>query len=55
MYEVNISLVDFLRQSIPNGCLYAYEVKVNKDISKYQEEVKLFSKFERFSYFSMAY
>ena len=26
----------------------AYEVKVNKDISKYQEKVKLISKFQRF-------
>ena len=25
---------------IPNGCLDAYEVKVNKDTFKYQAEVK---------------
>ena len=25
--------------NIPNGCFDAYEVKVNKDISKYQEKV----------------
>ena len=24
--------------AIPNGCFDAYEVKVNKDISKYQEK-----------------
>ena len=30
---------------IPNGCLDAYEVKVNKDIFKYQEKVKLISQF----------
>ena len=33
---------------IPNGCLDAYEVKVNIDISKYQEKVKLISQFQRF-------
>ena len=31
---------------IPNGCFDAYEVKVNKDISKYQEKVKLISQFQ---------
>ena len=36
---------DFL---IPNGCLDAYEVKVNIDIFKYQEKVKLISQFQRF-------
>ena len=30
-----------LGPNIPNGCLDAYEVKVNIDISKYQEKVKL--------------
>ena len=30
-------------QSIPNGCFDVYEVKVNKDISKCQEKVKLIS------------
>ena len=34
--------------SIPNGCFDAYEVKVNNDISKYQEKVKLISQFQRF-------
>ena len=33
---------------IPNGCVDAYEVKVNKDIFKYQEKVKLISQFQRF-------
>ena len=33
---------------IPNGCLDAYEVKVNIDIFKYQEKVKLISQFQRF-------
>ena len=33
---------------IPNGCFDAYEVKVNKDIFKYQEKVKLISQFQRF-------
>ena len=33
---------------IPNGCLDAYEVKVNIDISKYQEKLKLISQFWRF-------
>ena len=55
MYEVKISLVDLLRQSIPNGCFDAYEVKVNKNISKDQEKVKLISQFQDFVYFSMAY
>ena len=31
--------------NIPNGCLDAYEVKVNIDIFNYQEKVKLISKF----------
>ena len=35
-------------QSIPNGCFDAYEVKVNKDIFKYQEKVKVISQFQRF-------
>ena len=30
---------------IPNGCLDAYEVKVNRDNFKYQEKVKLISQF----------
>ena len=34
--------------NIPNGCLDAYEVKVNIDIFKYQEKVKLISQFQRF-------
>ena len=29
------------RYAIPNGCLDAYEVKVNIDIFKYQEKVNL--------------
>ena len=33
--------------SIPNGCFDAYEVKVNKDIFKYQEKVKVISQFQR--------
>ena len=33
---------------IPNGCLDAYEVKLNIDIFKYQETVKLISQFQRF-------
>ena len=41
--------------TIPNGCLDAYEVKVNIDIFKYQEKVKLISQFQRFFHFSMAY
>ena len=36
---------------IPNGCYDAYEVKVNKDIFKYQEKVKLISQFQRFFLF----
>ena len=35
-------------QSIPNGYLDAYEVKVNIDIFKYHEKVKLISQFQRF-------
>ena len=31
---------------IPNGCFDAYEVKVNEDIFKYQEKVKLISQFQ---------
>ena len=34
--------------NIPNGCFNAYEVKVNKDIFKYQEKVKLTYLFQRF-------
>ena len=34
--------------NISNGCFDAYEVKVNKDIFKYQEKVKLISQFQRF-------
>ena len=37
---------------IPNGCLDAYEVKVNIDIFKYQEKEKLISQFQRFFTFS---
>ena len=44
----------FAGQFIPNGCLDAYEVKVNIDIFKYQENVKLVSQFQIF-FFSMAY
>jgi hypothetical protein len=33
---------------IPNGYFDAYEVKLTKDISKYQEKVKLISQFQRF-------
>ena len=36
---------------IPNGCFDAYEVKVNKDIFKYQEQVKLVCQFQRFLLF----
>ena len=36
---------------IPNGCFDAYDVKVNKDIFKYQEKVKLISQFQRFFLF----
>ena len=39
------------RLNIPNGSFDAYEVKVNNDISKYQEKVKLISQFQR--YFEM--
>ena len=35
-------------QIIPNGCFHAYEVKVNKDMFKYQEKVKLIYQFQRF-------
>ena len=38
----------YTRINIPNGCLDAYEVKVNIGIFKYQEKVKLISKFQRF-------
>ena len=38
-------------EPIPNGCFDAYEVKVNKDIFKYQEKVKLISQFQRFFLF----
>ena len=41
-----------LELSIPNGCLDAYEIKVNIDIFKYQEKVKLISQFQRFFTFS---
>ena len=34
--------------NISNGCLDAYEVKVNIGIFKYQEKVKLISQFQRF-------
>ena len=34
------------RLFIPNGCFDAYEVKINKDIFKYQEKVKLVSRFQ---------
>ena len=40
--------VEDLRICIPNGCLDAYEVKVNIDIFKYQEKVKPISQFQRF-------
>ena len=55
-YEIkyNTFLVPW-RLDIPNGCLDAYEVKVNIDIFKYQENVKLISQFQRFFHFSMAY
>ena len=55
MYEVKISLVDLLRQSIPNGCFDAYEVKVNKDIFKYQEKVKLVDSRFFFQWFIRVY
>ena len=44
----------FAGQFIPNGCLDAYEVKVNIDIVKYQENVKLSSQLQIF-FFPMAY
>ena len=37
-----------MEKNIPNECLDAYEVKVNIDIFKYQEKVKLISQFQRF-------
>ena len=37
-----------LLKSISNGCFDALEVKVNIDISKYQEKVKPISQFQRF-------
>jgi hypothetical protein len=40
---------------IPNGCLNAYKVKVNIDIFKYQEKVKLIINSRDFFHFSMAY
>ena len=36
---------------IPNGCFDAYEVKVNRDIFKYQEKVKLISQFQMYFLF----
>ena len=33
---------------VPNGCFDADEEKVNEDISKHQEEVKLIFQFQRF-------
>ena len=46
----------FLVLVIHNGCLDAYEVKVNVDIFKYQEKVKLISQFQIFSFHtSLAY
>ena len=39
---------NFLEANIPNGCFDAYEVKINKDIFKHQEKVKLISQFQRF-------
>ena len=44
-----------IKPTIPNGCFDAYEVKVKKYISKYEEEVKLISQFRECTYFSMAY
>ena len=35
------NLLSILVLVIPNGCLDAYEVKVNIDIFQYQEKVKL--------------
>ena len=32
--------------NIPNGCFDDYEVKINRDIFKYQEKVKLISQFQ---------
>ena len=46
----------FLMDAWMLGCLDAYEVKVNTDIFKYQEKVKVISQFQRFFFhFSMAY
>ena len=48
--EVNIFSIrnHILGQCIPNGCLDAYEVKVNIDIFQCQEKLKLISQFQRF-------
>ena len=35
-----------MSSNIPNGCFDAYEAKVNKGIFKYQEKVKLVSRFQ---------
>ena len=43
-----LTKVHCLQLYIPNGCFEAYEVKVNKDIFKYPEKVKLISQFQRF-------
>ena len=56
MFGYNWICLDTFGYVIPNGCFNAYEVKVNKDICKYQEKVKLISQFQRIIFhFSMAY
>ena len=49
MVQGNLNYTQLLEMPIPNGRFDAYEVKVNKDIFKYQEKVKLISQFQRFS------
>ena len=48
MVQGNLNYTQLLEMPIPNGCFDAYEVKVNKDIFKYQETVKLTYLFQRF-------
>ena len=45
---INISRIMTMRLCIPNGCLDAYEVKVDIDIFQYQEKVKPISQFQIF-------
>ena len=48
MVQGNLNYTQLLEMPIPNGCFDAYEVKVYKDIFKYQKKVKLISQFQRF-------